>query len=1217
MEIEVESFEDALSALEAILSPVGLTDLQELIIRKSWEGLTYGQIAEYAGYDDDYIRDVGFHLWRRLSKSLNTKVSKSNFKTAIRRYTSRAIAPNSADRQPLSVPSQIVDWGTAVEIPIFYGRDHELASLNQWLKGDLCRILTILGAGGMGKSALALRFTQQIESQFDIILWRSVKTAPLLSDLIDNLLKQMLPTPDVVLPSILSSKLERLVQTLREKRCLIVLDNLDVLLASDHEYGNFQPHYAAYHDFLRQIGEIGHSSCIIITSREKPRVIDDLEREDFPVRTLALEGLDTVACRNVISHKGIVGSPSETQELIDYYRGHPLALKIVSASIQNLFEGSISLFLQQGCDAFNGLQQLLPQQLKRLSSLETAILNWLAIAQEPVTIAQLQNDLIPTPRASVLLKALENLKQRSLLETTCPDVSIQADTKKAIAITLQPAISDYLIEILIESITQEIADSQLECFLNYAIVKAIADDSIRDSQIRRLLDPISTLLLERFGTVRALETHLQTLLQHLQHLAPNRIGYGGGNLINLFRHLQSDLTAYNFSGLIVRQALLHDLNLRETDFSHATFENCTFANTFGSITNLAFSPDGNSFATCDSNGNVTLWSMQGMHPTAQCKGHDFWTWAVAFHPTQPLLASCGQDRTIRLWNTTNGLCLKVLQGHSSIVVDVAFHPNGSELVSCSNDGTIKQWDIHSGECIQSSKKHDKCVWNAIFSPDGQYLYSGGEDNCIRYWDYDTGACLKVFSGHTQWIMAIALSPDGLFLASASMDGTVKLWSTGSGEELKTLKGHLGPVVSVAFSPDGQILASGSYDQTVRIWSTRTGACTQILNKHTNRIWCVRFHPSGTLLASGGDDNSTRFWNLRKGEVVNTLQGYSNGIYALARHPQRPLLASAHEDQTLRLWHLISPDSQSPRLTSSEPVQTLRGHQNRILAVAFSSDGKYLASGSLDRTIKIWNPETGQCVATLYGHTSWIWDIAFHPHHNILASASYDRTVKLWDLETGICTHTLEGHEGSALCTSFSPNGQWLASGGYEKMLKLWSIPSGDCVRTWFAHDSRIWSVAFSPDSQWLATAGEDCQIILWNVETGHQHCVLNGHELPVLSVLFGTSGRHLFSSSADRTVKEWDLETGTCIRTYKQHERWVWGIVLDPSGTLLSGGQDESICCWDRATGSLLNRVEVPRPYAGMKIIGAKGLTDAQRQTLGVLGALTHSRQVFAAETDR
>ncbi|MCM1984050.1 hypothetical protein [Lyngbya confervoides] len=1198
------AMEDVLSMLDKILAPGRLSNLQEKIVRGCWEGQTYAQIAADTGYDDDYIRDVGFQLWRSLSAALDCKVSKSNFKTILRRLpeltspalnspdlTHPAAPPPAVD--PLSAPAR-QDWSLAADVSHFWGRDRELATLGQWIRRDRCRLICLLGMGGIGKTVLGIRLAQTLLADFDLILWRSLKAAPPLGELLTNLLKALTPSQEAPLPSSLPEKIDLSLEILRQQRCLIILDNFDVLLESQQHCGIFQPQHAEYGFWLQTPGETYHASTLIITSREKPQDFDGLEGDRLPVRSFYLKGLDAIASQEILHHKGLTGAAPDLQQLIDHYQGHPLALKIISSTICDLFQGNISQYLQQRQGLFNGLERLLSIQMQRLSPLERDLIQWIALHPDPCPLDQIQADLLtPTPRARVL-EALESLQRRSLLETH------QRQGDRALLVSLQPVIMEYLLHSLIDQVFTEIQAIAPVVFLRYALVKAQIEDYLQEAQTRLVLVPLTQQLQSAFGSAIALTQHLQQVLQHLQTLPSAVIGYGGGNLLNLLRHLQVDLRGYDFSQLTIRQALLHDLSLRETNFAQVTFRDCRFANTFGGITSIAFSPDGAQFATSDTNGGVTVWSTSGLHPVAQCLGHDFWTWAVSFHPTRPLLASCGQDRTIRLWNSQTGHCQAVLQGHSSIVTHIGFSPDGQTLVSSSTDATLKQWDIQSGQCLQTLSGHEKCVWGCAFSPDGRTLYSAGEDCRIRVWNVSMGTCLREIPAHSQWIMAIALSPDGRLLATASMDQTVQIWSSQTGVCLHTFTGHEAPVVTVAFSPDGRTLASGSYDQTVRLWNTQTGKCLQRLDKHTNRLWTVQFHPQGHLLASGGDDNTARFWNPVTGETQTTLQGYSNGIFELALHPHQRLLASAHEDQTVRLWHL---PAAWPSPQPVEPYATLRGHHNRVFALAFSADGEWLASGSLDRTIKLWDLKTQRCNQTLQGHRSWIWDIAFHPQVPILASASYDRTVKLWDLRQGTCLRTLEGHPGSAVSVAFSPDGQWLASGGYEQVIRLWHWETGECVRTWLAHANRVWALAFSPDGQTLATAGEDQQIMLWSVQSGAQQQILTGHEQAVLCLRFSPDGQFLWSSSGDRTVRQWAVHTGDCLQTYCGHQQWVWSLAILAKGQLLSSSQDETIRCWDCSKGQSLQTLTVPRPYAEMEIGGVTGLTLAQHQALEVLGA--------------
>ncbi|MBD2132961.1 hypothetical protein H6F47_11110 [Sphaerospermopsis sp. FACHB-1094] len=252
----------------------------------------------------------------------------------------------------------------------------------------------------------------------------------------------------------------------------------------------------------------------------------------------------------------------------------------------------------------------------------------------------------------------------------------------------------------------------------------------------------------------------------------------------------------------------------------------------------------------------------------------------------------------------------------------------------------------------------------------------------------------------------------------------------------------------------------------------------------------------------------------------------------------------------------------PSLIVESPLQTLTGHSNLVTSVAYSPDGKTLASGG-DKTIKLWAVKTGNLLQTFTGHSNLVTSVAYSPDGKTLASASNDNTIKLWAVKTGNLLQTFTGHSYWVGSVAYSPDGQTLASASNDNTIKLWDVKTGNLLHTFVGHSNSVWSVAYSPDGQTLASGSRDNTIKLWEVKTGNLLQIFTGHFHWVTSVAYSPDGKTLASASNDTTIKLWEVKTGNLLQIFTGHSHWVTSVAYSPDGqTLASGSGDKTIKIW-------------------------------------------------------
>ncbi|MDV2995748.1 MAG: hypothetical protein N4J56_005402 [Chroococcidiopsis sp. SAG 2025] len=471
-----------LRIVEQILDKKHLSKVQEILLQQSLVGHSYIEIAKSSGYDAGYLKDAGSQLWQILSHALGEKVSKNNLAAVLKRnscryghtepdrqfnsqlnstfYSTSDSSVRAQSRAPLTT-SDSQHRKPEIDISCFYGRSTELSLLEQWILGDdnsisRCRVLAIVGMGGIGKTALSTKLITQIQDKFDCTIWRSLQSAPSLSELLSDIIPVLTQQLDPYLPEKLGDRISLLLSYLRQQRCLLILDSWETILTSNDRLGCYREGFEGYGELIERLGTEMHQSCLILTSREKPKEIIAYSGEKLAVRSLQLTGLQVTEINAIYQTINTFwGTPEEWQQLVDYYSGNPLSLKIVASAIQALFDGNISQFLQcWRAEVFilDGIRDLLDSQFNRLSDLETEVMYWLAIEREPVKVIELQDDLLSILSKQQLVNTLNSLCRRCLID------------KNGGKFIQSPLITDYIVEKFTQQIYQEISLEDREVF---------------------------------------------------------------------------------------------------------------------------------------------------------------------------------------------------------------------------------------------------------------------------------------------------------------------------------------------------------------------------------------------------------------------------------------------------------------------------------------------------------------------------------------------------------------------------------------------------------------------------------------------------------------------------------------------------------------------------------------------------------------------------------
>jgi RNA polymerase sigma factor (sigma-70 family) len=550
---------------------------------------------------------------------------------------------------------------------------------------------------------------------------------------------------------------------------------------------------------------------------------------------------------------------------------------------------------------------------------------------------------------------------------------------------------------------------------------------------------------------------------------------------------------------------------------------------------IAIAPDGKTAALGDSHGEgirlIDTASFQQIRFWKAHTGSDIW---VDFAPDgRSLLSGAGDDAEIILWDPATGERLRSWQAHKGGARAPRFSPDGKTIASTGNaDNGLALWDAATGKELWRQTVADLNPYVFCFAPDGKTLFvRGSGDHHVSVWDAATGKLVRRFESSRDGGGVLALTPSGKMLAAAGVWGRCQLWDVASGKPLRRLENCREDIRALAFSPDGKTLAAGCRDHIVRLWDTATGKERHRFASHDFFLTSVVFTLDGTGLLTGSFDGTVRQWEADTGRHVQELGRVNEYVWPLALSPDGRTLAVGTSANITKQW---APDAiHAVRLwdlKSGRALEPLRGFEGSVHSVAYSPDGKLLATRNENGPVRIWDTATWKECTRVdeFKEQKGSSEVVFSPDSRWIATSKSNTEVGIWDVATGRQVRKLVGALKNISSLVFTPDGRMLIASSYTDPIRLWEIATGK-VRLEFGSDGKesIPAIALSPDGRTLASLSYNHPIRLWNVATGEKLAELDSPSRGINALAFSRDGRRLASGESDSTAMVWDVAAVT------------------------------------------------------------------------------------------
>ncbi|MEW4530220.1 serine/threonine-protein kinase [Maioricimonas sp. JC845] len=624
-------------------------------------------------------------------------------------------------------------------------------------------------------------------------------------------------------------------------------------------------------------------------------------------------------------------------------------------------------------------------------------------------------------------------------------------------------------------------------------------------------------------------------------------------------------------------------------------ELCTLRGHTDSVQCVAFNRQGTQILTGSRDHTAILWDSDTGEQLLTLTGHTAPVWFVTFAAQDTSLITSSSDSTVRLWDARAGDQLRMLNGTKGSSRSVALSPDtttvavASEVALSSLDHTVKVWDVSTGNVIHTLSGHEDLITSIEFSSDGLLLMTGSFDGTARLFDATSGEeLLKLGESlvvnfeskhHSEGVRSVAIMPGEEYLATGHDDGSARLWDRETGEQVRTFKGQTGRGLSVVFSPDGtRILSHDFQSETAQLWNADTGENLSTLRGHSKPVLSVSFSHDGERIVTGSRDGTAKLWDAHAAGAPLRLSADGDVVDTASFSYDGSRIVSKCVDGSIRVWHSLT----------GSPLVTIPRDDSNYGPASITADGTYVIDcGDFGTTVRVFDVDTGEELMALgSGRREELDESALKasvncldesPDGRLLAAGCRDGTLKCWDLDTGRELYTRRGHQALITTVAFSSDGRRIVTQSVARTAKVWEAETGDEVATIEDGSNGIWTSAFSPDGVHLVTGGREGAVRLWDVTTGQGIQRFDGHGGQVFAIAFDMDGERFVTASEDGTTKLWDVVSGECLQTFHGHSDTVFFVAFTPEGQrVFTGSADGTAKVWDVATGDELLTLSGP-----------------------------------------